>query len=197
MNAKIDISGVVLKSDRLVIRAWQASDLQDFYNYASVPGVGEMAGWKAHEDIAESKRILDKFIGDKSTLALEYQGKVIGSLGIDRYDEQQFPEFADLKARELGFVLAKEYWGQGLMPEAVNCVIDYLFTQVKLDLLLCGYFLPNKQSKRVQEKCHFQHYCDVDVKTSMGTSERTAINILTRETWAKLHSSTSAVTPKV
>lgn len=44
MNAEIDISNVVLRTERLVLRPWQESDLDDFFGYASVDGVGEMAG---------------------------------------------------------------------------------------------------------------------------------------------------------
>jgi len=36
---------VVLETERLVLRSWQESDLHDLFAYASVPGVGEMAGW--------------------------------------------------------------------------------------------------------------------------------------------------------
>ena len=48
MNAKIDISNVILKTNRLILRPWRLEDLDDFYEYASVEGVGEMAGWKHH-----------------------------------------------------------------------------------------------------------------------------------------------------
>lgn len=44
MNAKIDISGVTLKTDRLILRPWRETDLQDFYTYASVDGVGRWQG---------------------------------------------------------------------------------------------------------------------------------------------------------
>ena len=47
---QIDIGGVVLKTPRLVLRPWRMSDLADFYAYASVDGVGQMAGWKPHEN---------------------------------------------------------------------------------------------------------------------------------------------------
>lgn len=46
MNPEIDISNVILKTERLLIRPWRQSDLDDFYSYASVDGVGQMAGWK-------------------------------------------------------------------------------------------------------------------------------------------------------
>ena len=69
------------------LRPWRPDDLEDLYAYASVPGVGEMAGWPHHEDRETSKGILEHFIEGKKTFALEYQGKVIGSMGIERYDE--------------------------------------------------------------------------------------------------------------
>ena len=49
MNPEIDISNVILKTERLLIRPWRQSDLDDFYSYASVDGVGQMAGWKPHK----------------------------------------------------------------------------------------------------------------------------------------------------
>lgn len=125
MNTEIDISNVILHTDRMILRPWRQTDLDDLYAYASVDGVGQMAGWKPHESKEESQIILDMFIGHKKTFALEYQGKVIGSLGIEQYNEDHFPEFADKKCREIGYVLSKEYWGQGLMPEAVKEVIRY------------------------------------------------------------------------
>lgn len=84
-----------------------------------------MAGWKPHESKEESKIILDMFISHKKTFALEYQGKVIGSVGIEKYNETHFPEFKNKKCREIGYVLSKEYWGQGLMPEALKEVISF------------------------------------------------------------------------
>ena len=39
MNKQIDITGVVLTTDRLTLRPWRESDLNDFYEYASVDGV--------------------------------------------------------------------------------------------------------------------------------------------------------------
>lgn len=41
MNAPIDISSITLKTPRLTLRPWRQSDLEDFYEYASVDGVGQ------------------------------------------------------------------------------------------------------------------------------------------------------------
>lgn len=183
MNTEIDISNVILHTDRMILRPWRQTDLDDLYAYASVDGVGQMAGWKPHESKEESQKILDMFIGHKKTFALEYQGKVIGSLGIEQYNEDHFPEFADRKCREIGYVLSKEYWGQGLMPEAVKEVIRYLFEEVGLDVIFCGHFLWNKQSQRVQEKCRFKHYAFDTYETKVDTTEEDEVNILTSEDW--------------
>ena len=183
MNTPIDISKVVLRTERLILRPWRESDLEDFYAYASVDGVGQMAGWKPHADREESRKIMDRFIANKKTFALEYQGKVIGSLGIEQYREEQFPEFAEKQCREIGYVLAKDYWGQGLMPEAVKEAIRYLFEEAGLDVILCAHFLSNRQSGRVQEKCGFRHYAFGTFETKFGTVEEDETNILTKGDW--------------
>lgn len=158
MNKKIDISKTIIKTERLILRPWEYTDLQDFNEYASVDGVGQMAGWLPPKNLEESKNILKMFIDEKKTFAIEYNGKVIGSVGIEEYDENQLPEFNNQYGRELGYVLSKDYWGKGLMPEAVKAVIDYLFNEIKLDFIICCHFINNVQSKRVQEKCGFKHY---------------------------------------
>lgn len=183
MNPEIDISNVILKTERLLIRPWRQSDIDDFYSYASVDGVGQMAGWKPHESKEESKIILDMFISHKKTFALEYQGKVIGSVGIEKYNETHFPEFENKKCREIGYVLSKEYWGQGLMPEALKEVIRFLFENANLDVIFCGHFLWNEQSHRVQEKSGFKHYAFDTYETAFGTTEENEVNILKREDW--------------
>ena len=183
MNADINISNVTLKTPRLTLRPWRESDLNDFYEYASVDGVGQMAGWSPHKSVDETQMILDKFIAHRKTFALEKDGKAIGSLGVERYDEARFPELAARTCRELGFVLAKPYWGQGLMPEAVNEVIRWLFEDVGLDVILCAHFLKNTRSARVQEKCGFHHYAFGTYETRFGTVEDDETNILTRGEW--------------
>lgn len=182
MNAKIDVSNVVLETNRLILRAWKPSDLDDFYEYAKVEEVGKMAGWKPHESKGDSMKILQMFIEEKKTFAIVYKpsGKVIGSLGIEKYgSEDELTEFFACQGREIGYVLSKDYWGQGLMPEAVRTVIDYLFNVLDYDFLLCGYFPFNKQSKRVQEKCGFTPYRECLFRSGDGSSRPVILNLLT------------------
>lgn len=180
MNAHIDISGVTLKTARLLLRPWRQEDLEDFYAYARVDGVGQMAGWTPHQNLEESQRILNHFLGEKITFALEWEGKVIGSLGIEEYNEDHYPELSGLQGREIGYVLSKDFWGRGLMPEAVKAVLSYLFEQVKLDFVLVGHFDWNKQSARVIEKCGFQYCKTYTYQTRYDTVETSVESILYR-----------------
>ena len=181
MNATFQINGLVIETERLILRPFEQADLCDFYEYASVEGVGEMAGWQHHQSIAKSQEILDRFIKEDKTFAivLKESNKVIGSLGIEKYGmEHALTEFDGYQGREIGYVLSKSYWGKGLMPEAVSAVIRYLFDDLHFDFLLCGYYDFNKQSKRVQEKCGFKPYRKLKMETRLGTVEPGVLNLL-------------------
>lgn len=64
---------------------------------------------------------------------------------------------SDLLQREIGYVLHPDYWGLELIPEAVTAVIKFAFEEMAIDLLWCGHFEENHQSKRVNEKVGFQY----------------------------------------
>ena len=178
MNAPIDVTNIRIETSRLILRPWKESDLDDFYEYASVDGVGQMAGWAPHESIDKSRMILDMFILEKKTLALELKetGKVIGSLGIEANDNDHVG--SGFLGREIGYVLSKDYWGRGLMPEAVKAVINFCFSKLSYDYLLCGHFTWNHQSRRVIEKCGFQYLKDISHTTRFGTEELTKLYII-------------------
>lgn len=158
MDIPIDIANTVIETERLKLRAFTEADLQDLYDYASVPGVGEMAGWPHHESVETSKRVLRSFIEGKEVLAVYHKSdrKVIGSIGIHKSWASEDEAYKGLKVKELGFVLSKDYWGRGLMPEAVRAVIEYGFKTLGLDAFTCDHFAENSRSRRVIEKCGFK-----------------------------------------
>ena len=170
MLAPIDVNNIHIETERLILRPWRESDLPDFYAYASHPDVGIHAGWNPHRSMEESKQILAMFIREKKVFALELKetGKVIGSLGLE---EPNPDPVADGYGREIGYVLGKEYWGRGLMPEAVRAVIGYCFDVLHYDYLTCSHFLRNDRSRRVIEKIGFTFFGESDFETSMNTLE--------------------------
>lgn len=158
MDITIDISKIILETDRLILRPWKETDLNDFFQYASTPEVGEMAGWKHHESIEVSEKILQSFISGKNVFAIVYKenNKVIGSLGLHNSWANDESSYSHLKIKEVGYVLSKEYWGNGLMPEALTEVIKFCFNTSNLDALTICHFSSNNQSRRVIEKCGFK-----------------------------------------
>lgn len=156
MDIQFDVTKVTLETPRLLLRAFREGDAADFFAYASVPGVGEAAGWKHHESMEDTRRVLGMFLAEKNVFALVHKesGKVIGSLGLHVSSTAGTP-CEMLRSKEIGYVLSKAYWGKGLMPEAVNEVIRYCFEDLGVELLTVGHFEGNEQSKRVIEKCGF------------------------------------------
>lgn len=143
----------ILETDRLILRGWRQGDLDDFYEYAKDPDVGPAAGWKPHEKLEESQRVLNDFIKKQQVWAvvLKENGKVIGSVGLHDDEKRRL-----VNGKMMGYVLSKAYWGQGLMTEAAKRVIKYAFEDAKVDVLSIYHYPFNKASKRVIEKCGFK-----------------------------------------
>lgn len=147
---------ILTETPRLRLRPWRMEDLEDFYAYAQNPDVGPWAGWKPHESIEESREILSRWVqgkedGFETALELKETGKVIGSIGV--MADGHRPKIEG--CRSIGYVLGKDYWGQGLMTEAVRAVMDYVFQVMKVRLLTINHYTINARSRRVIEKCGF------------------------------------------
>ncbi len=168
MDVSVDLTRVVLETDRLTLRGWREDDLGDFYAYASVEGVGEMAGWPHHTSVDVSRGILESFIREKNVFALVYKenGRVIGSLGLHESWANRVKGFESLRLKEIGYVLSRDYWGKGLMPEAVGEVIRWAFTELSLDALTVGHFTENAQSRLI-EKCGFSYVTDGEYEAKL------------------------------
>ena len=177
MTAHVDITGIRLETERLILRPWTMDALEDFNEYASIDGLGQMAGWTPHKDIEESRTVLSMFIDGKKTFAIELKesGKVIGSVGIEEPDPD--PE-TEKRGREIGYALHKDYWGQGLVPEAVKRVIAWCFEELQYDYLTCSHFDWNNQSRRVIEKLGFRYFSTTRSETRYDTVENSLNYIL-------------------
>nr|WP_048058324.1 GNAT family protein [Pyrococcus yayanosii] len=56
---------------------------------------------------------------------------------------------------ELGYFLAKEFWGKGYATEAVSLALTYAFEWINLRKVIARVYAPNKASIRVLEKNGF------------------------------------------
>ena len=83
--------------------------------------------------------------------AVTIDGKVIGSIGAFRQDN------IHRQSAELGYYLSEEYWGKGVMTEAVKQLCDYVFTHTDIIRIYAEPFAYNIGSCRVLEKAGFQY----------------------------------------
>lgn len=143
-----------LETDRLILRPFKESDLEDFYEYAKNPNIGPNAGWPPHKNKEESQKILSIFIEENDVWALVYKenNKMIGSVGLHK-DSLRSTE--DVKM--LGYVLSQHYWGKGIIEEASKAAIGYAFDELTVSLVTVHHYPFNQQSKRVIEKCGFTY----------------------------------------
>ncbi|NLM21557.1 MAG: GNAT family N-acetyltransferase [Peptococcaceae bacterium] len=141
-----------LETERLILRKLTLQDADDIFAYGSDPEVSRFMTWETHKSIEEARSfiniILDKYEKDEAGewgIVLKSTGKLIGSVGIPRYDLKN-------KSAEIGYVLSRKYWGQGIMPEAVSRVLQFAFEEMGLNRIESCHSLPNEKSGRVMQK---------------------------------------------
>ncbi len=84
----------------------------------------------------------------------ESGGKLIGSLGFLDYAPQL--AFRGHRA-EIGYWLAKPYWGQGIMPRALEKLCYIGFRELNLQKITASVATQNIRSQQVVKKCGFSH----------------------------------------
>jgi len=150
---------MVLQTKRLILRPWQESDTEALYKYASNPNVGPIAGWATHISVENSREIIRIVLSAPETYAvvLKETGEAVGSVGLmTARSKIHSASMADYEC-EIGYWIGEPYWGQGLIPEAVDELLRYAFENLQMSAVWCGYFDGNEKSKRVQEKCGFTY----------------------------------------
>lgn len=144
----------IFETERLYARSWVPEDAEEaFTAYMSDPEVGPCAGWLPHKNVEESRDYLTNVCRPGVEMCLIYKptGEICGAMGIHK----NFRNGEAIKSRDIGYVLAKPYWGMGLMPEAVRGLMDYAFGKLGMDILTVRHDAANQRSRRVCEKCGF------------------------------------------
>ena len=83
--------------------------------------------------------------------AITLDDKVIGSIGVFRQQN------IHRQTAEMGYYIAEEHWGKGIMTDAVKQICEYVFKNsdiLRIYAEPCAY---NKGSCRVLEKAGFQY----------------------------------------
>lgn len=88
---------------------------------------------------------------DTFAFAITIDGKVIGSISVFRQGN------IHRQTAELGYYIAEEYWGKGIMTEAVKQICEYVFMKSDIIRIYAEPFAYNTASCRVLEKAGFQY----------------------------------------
>ena len=143
-----------LKTERLILRRLELGDLEDVFEYASDPAVPEFLLWRPHESIGYTRAYL-RFIsklykkGKMYDWGITLDGKIIGTVGFSSISLSN-------NSAEIGYVLNRKFWGQGIACEAVLAVLDFGFKRMDFNRIEALIFPENQRSKRVLLKCGFQ-----------------------------------------
>ena len=173
---------MILETARTLLRPFADSDAQDLYAYAKDPRVGPAAGWKPHESVEESLRIIHTVFSAPHVFAVvdRMGGHVVGSVGfVGR------PRDEEGRSDELGYALSPAFWGHGLMTEVAKRVLEYGFTAIGLKEIWCSHYAENERSRRVIEKYGFSYVFDQHLSDEFSPDRLTRFYVLLREDWER------------
>jgi len=111
---------IIVQTERLILRRYRESDLQDLYEYLSDSDVVKFEPYKP-KTMEETEKNLRWRISTDEMIAVELKSehKMIGNLYLGKR------EFESL---ELGYVFNKAYWGSGYARESCEAMIALAFS---------------------------------------------------------------------
>lgn len=148
----------ILQTERLILRPFLEEDAEAMFdNWASDPEVTKFLSWPTYKSIDDAHAILNQWLESYDNpefyqwaIVLKELGQPIGSISVVNLDNR-----VDLA--EIGYCIGKTWWGQGIMPEALKAVMQYLFEVVGMQRLEAGHDPENSASGAVIRKCGFRY----------------------------------------
>ena len=139
------------------LRPWQQSDVEAVAAAADNPHIAANlrnafpspytladAEWYVNDCIARGEE-------RQLTRAILIEGRAAGSIGVFVRDDVYE------KSAELGYWLAEEHWGRGIMTEAVRQICREAFDRFDILRIFAEPFADNLGSRRVLEKAGFTY----------------------------------------
>ena len=176
---------VKIVTDRLILRPWQESDAESLFKYAQDPAIGPIAGWPPHTSVEDSLNIIRTVFAAPEIYAvvLKETHEPVGSIGIMPGDSM-LGAGTQADKTEIGYWIGKPHWGQGLMPEAVRCLLRRCFEDLGMASVWCCYYDGNTKSRRVMEKCGFRfHHTEAGKTSPLGDVRTEHFMRMTKEEW--------------
>ncbi|MES2295743.1 MAG: GNAT family N-acetyltransferase [Pseudomonadota bacterium] len=146
----------LLHTERLTLRWLEESDTAALFAMYSDPEVlryWSSAPWtemaQADDSIAQSLAGYCNGSDLRFGITLREGGALIGTCALYRFYPMN-------RRADIGYLLAKEYWGHGYMGEALTAMLDYSFDALDLNRLEADIDPRNDASARTLERLRFQ-----------------------------------------
>ena len=147
-----------IETSRLVLRRAVREDAEPmFRNWASDPEVTKFLTWPAHSSIAVSEMVIESWLQEYEKenyyqwmIELKELGEPIGSISVVRQNDR-------VAEAEIGYCIGSQWWHRGIMTEALNAVISYLFTEVGMNRVAARHDPNNPHSGGVMRKCGMKY----------------------------------------
>lgn len=176
---------MTLETERLILRRWEEADAEALYAYARDPDVGPIAGWPAHTSVEESRGVIKNVLNGKECYAvcIKPEARAVGCIELKLNGHTDLTERDD--ECEMGFWIAKPFWGNGYIPEAAEALLRRGFEELGMRQIWCAYYDGNEKSKRTQEKIGFRYRrTSKDVDVPLMHEKRTGhVNSMTKDGW--------------
>lgn len=144
-----------VRAERVKLRWLTEADVPSLFAIFSDPEVMRYWSSEPMTDPGEAKALLDDVHAhfEARTLfqwgvALAGDDRVVGTCTLSRLDGQN-------RRGEIGYALAREQWGKGLMGEALTALLDYAFTELALHRIEADVDPGNAASLRLLERLGF------------------------------------------
>lgn len=147
-----------IETSRLVLRPFVKEDAEAMYrNWASDPEVTKFLSWPHYKSVDTAHAILADWTQQYSdsrfyqwAIELKDLGEPIGSISVVNFHDR-------VEMAEIGFCIGKNWWGHGIMTEAMKAVMDFLFDEVGVQRIEAGHDPNNPASGAVQRKCGLKY----------------------------------------
>jgi ribosomal-protein-alanine N-acetyltransferase len=153
---------LVIETPRVKLRPQVESDADAFFPYVSDPELTRMVTWAPHTEIAQTREWLTKAgemvaAGTDMIWTIEHEGAPVGCLGLHGITWALRALRVD--RAEMGYWIARPFWGKGLMTEAATAATRWAFETLGLHKVTIMCFEANVGSRRVIEKIGYRFLC--------------------------------------
>lgn len=143
-----------IETKRLILRRARVEDaVPMFRNWASDPDVTRFLTWPAHESVEVSRLVAESWAAESEKedyyqwmIVWKEINEPIGSISVVAFDSQ-------VNKAEIGYCIGKNWWGKGIVAEALSAVVDYLFREVGVNRIEARHDVKNPRSGAVMNKC--------------------------------------------